>query len=312
MFQRITIIGHGLIGSSIARAVRRAGLETTLVAADKDLKVCKRVSELGYADEVTDNIRRSVNGADLVILAVPVGACAAVGALIAPALKAGAIVTDAGSVKQEVINALKPYIPENVHLIPGHPIAGTEHSGPDAGFAELFDNRWCILTPLPDSDIRAVEKMTQFWEACGSRIEIMDPQHHDLVLGITSHLPHLIAYTIVGTADQLEDDIKSEVIKFSASGFRDFTRIAASDPVMWRDVFMNNKVAVLEILQRFTEDLSAMQKAIRRGDGDYLFDTFSRTRAIRRQIIDIGQANYVAPGGLQPEGTPPAGDPHKE
>jgi cyclohexadieny/prephenate dehydrogenase len=284
MFQKITIIGQGLIGSSIARAIRRAGWDVTIVAADKDLEVCKKVSEFGYADEVMDNTRRSVNGADLVIIAVPVGACKSVGELIGPALKAGAIVTDVGSVKQEVVNALKPYLPESVHLVPGHPIAGTEHSGPEAGFAELFDNRWCILTPEADTDIRAVEKMTAFWEMCGSRIEIMDPQHHDLVLGITSHLPHLIAYTIVGTADQLEDDIKSEVIKFSASGFRDFTRIAASDPVMWRDVFLNNRNAVLEILQRFTEDLTSMQKAIRRGDGDFLFDA---------------------------EGTPPVEVPHK-
>lgn len=312
MFGKITIIGQGLIGSSIARAVRRAGLDTILVAADRDEAVCSRVREIGYADDVTADVARSVQNADLVILAVPVGAYGAVGALIGPALKPGAIVSDVGSVKQEVVNALRPYIPDNAHLIPGHPIAGTEHSGPDAGFAELFDNRWCVLTPLPDSDIRAVEKMTAFWEACGSKIEIMDPQHHDLVLGITSHLPHLIAYTIVGTADQLEDDIKSEVIKFSASGFRDFTRIAASDPVMWRDVFMNNKVAVLEILQRFTEDLTAMQKAIRRGDSDFLFETFSRTRAIRRQIIDLGQANYAAPGGGQPAGTPPVKAPHKE
>ena len=312
MFNKITIIGQGLIGSSIARAVRRAGLDTILVAADRDEAVCGRVREIGYADDVSTDIARSVQNADLVILAVPVGAVGAVGALIGPALKPGAIVTDVGSVKQKVVNALRPHIPDNVHLIAGHPIAGTEHSGPDAGFVELFDNRWCILTPLPDSDIRAVEKMTQFWEACGSKIEIMDPQHHDLVLGITSHLPHLIAYTIVGTADQLEDDIKSEVIKFSASGFRDFTRIAASDPVMWRDVFMNNKAAVLEILQRFTEDLTAMQKAIRRGDGDFLFETFSRTRAIRRQIIDLGQANYVAPGGSQPAGTPPVEVPRKE
>jgi cyclohexadieny/prephenate dehydrogenase len=274
-------------------------------------EVCKKVIDLQIADEVTDDIRSSVIGADIVVVSVPVGAVAAVAEQIGPALKAGAVVTDVGSVKQAVIDALKPHMPESVHLVPGHPIAGTEHSGPENGFAELFENRWCILTPLPETDIRAVEKVTALWEACKSRIEIMDPQHHDLVLGITSHLPHLIAYTIVGTANQLADDIKSEVIKFSASGFRDFTRIAASDPTMWRDVFMNNRPAVLEILQRFTEDLTAMQKAIRKGDGKFLFDFFSNTRHIRRQIIELGQANYVAPGGVQQEGTPPVEAPHK-
>ncbi|MGB4056534.1 MAG: prephenate/arogenate dehydrogenase family protein [Alphaproteobacteria bacterium] len=311
MFQKIAIIGQGLIGSSLTRALRRADIAGTLVAADIDSKVCERVRALGYAHEVTSDIQSAVVGADMVVLAVPVGACGAVGEIIGAALRPGAVVTDTGSVKQAVIDALKPHIPESVHLVPGHPIAGTEHSGPEAGFAELFEGRWSILTPLPDSDIRAVEKVTALWESCGAKIEIMSPQHHDLVLGITSHLPHLIAYTIVGTANQLEDDMKSEVIKFSASGFRDFTRIAASDPVMWRDVFLNNKNAVLEILQRFSEDLTAMQKAIRRGDGQFLFDTFSNTRDIRRQIIDLGQANYVAPGGVRPEDTPPVEVLHK-
>jgi cyclohexadieny/prephenate dehydrogenase len=311
MFEKVTIIGLGLIGSSMARALRASGIANTIVAADINAEVCKKVTELGIADEVTSDIRRSVIGADIVVVSTPVGAVAAVAEQIGPALKAGAVVTDVGSVKQAVIDALKPHMPESVHLVPGHPIAGTEHSGPESGFAELFENRWCILTPLPETDIRAVEKITALWEACKSRIEIMDPQHHDLVLGITSHLPHLIAYTIVGTATQLEDDIKSEVIKFSASGFRDFTRIAASDPTMWRDVFMNNRPAVLEILQRFTEDLTSMQKAIRKGDGKYLFDFFSNTRHIRRQIIELGQANYVAPGGGQQEGTPPVEAPHK-
>ena len=311
MFDKVTIIGLGLIGSSMARAIRASGIANTVTAADISAEVCKKVIELEIADEVTDDIRSSVFGADIFVVSVPVGAVAAVAEQIGPALKAGAVVTDVGSVKQAVIDALKPHLPESVHLVPGHPIAGTEHSGPENGFAELFENRWCILTPLPETDIRAVEKITALWEACKSRIEIMDPQHHDLVLGITSHLPHLIAYTIVGTANQLEDDIKSEVIKFSASGFRDFTRIAASDPTMWRDVFMNNRPAVLEILQRFTEDLTAMQKAIRKGDGKFLFDFFSNTRHIRRQIIDLGQANYVAPGGVQQEGTPPAEVPHK-
>ncbi len=311
MFDKVTIIGLGLIGSSMARALRNSGIAQTITAADNNLEVCKKVTELDIADEVTSDIRRSVIGADIVVVAVPVGAVANVAEQIGPALKAGAVVTDVGSVKQSVIDALKPHLPDSVHLVPGHPIAGTEHSGPENGFAELFENRWCILTPLPETDIRAVEKVTALWEACKSRIEIMDPQHHDLVLGITSHLPHLIAYTIVGTANQLEDDIKSEVIKFSASGFRDFTRIAASDPTMWRDVFLNNRPAVLEILQRFTEDLTAMQKAIRKGDGKFLYEFFSNTRHIRRQIIDLGQANYVARGGVQPEGTPPAEVPHK-
>lgn len=311
MFDKVTIIGLGLIGSSIARALRGSGIAHTIVAADISAEVCKKVIDLGIADEVTDDIRRSVMGADIVVVAVPVGAVASVAEQIGPALKAGAVVTDVGSVKQAVIDALKPHMPDSVHLVPGHPIAGTEHSGPESGFAELFENRWCILTPLPETDIRAVEKITALWEACKSKVEFMDPQHHDLVLGITSHLPHLIAYTIVGTATQLEDDIKSEVIKFSASGFRDFTRIAASDPTMWRDVFMNNRPAVLEILQRFTEDLTSMQKAIRKGDGKYLFEFFSNTRHIRRQIIELGQANYVAPGGVQQEGTPPVEAPHK-
>lgn len=311
MFTRVTIIGQGLIGSSIARRLRRTGLAGTVVAADINPQVCDKVRELKIADEVTDNIRQSVANSDLVIIAVPVGATAAVGELIGPNLRAGAIVTDVGSVKQAVINALKPHIPASVHLVPGHPIAGTEHSGPEAGFAELFEGRWCILTPPADSDIRAVEKVTALWESMGSHIELMDAQHHDLVLGITSHLPHLIAYTIVGTANQLEGETKSEVIKFSASGFRDFTRIAASDPVMWRDVFLNNKNAVLEILQRFTEDLTSLQKAIRRGDGKYLYETFSSTRDIRRQIIDQGQADYRTSGGLKQEGTPPAEVPHK-
>lgn len=312
MFNRITIIGQGLIGSSLARAVRRAGLTETIVAADASESVCEKVKQLGIADVVTSDIQKSVYASDLVIIAVPVGAYGDVAKKIGPALMPGTIVTDAGSVKQAVVGALKPHLPDSVHLIPGHPIAGTEHSGPEAGFAELFENRWCILTPMPDSDIRAVEKMTRLWESFGSKIELMDPAHHDLVLGITSHLPHLIAYTIVGTANQLEDDIKSEVIKFSASGFRDFTRIAASDPVMWRDVFMNNKAAVLEILQRFNEDLTALQKAIRRNDGQYLFDIFTSTRDIRRQIIDQGQGDYRAPGGVRQEGTPPAMAQHKE
>lgn len=290
MHEKITIIGMGLIGSSLARNIRKHNLARTLVAADWSLDVCKKVEELGFADIVTDNLAASVEGADIVVLAVPVGAMHKVAQAIAPSLKEGMIITDTGSVKVSVVDAIKPFCRKGIELVPAHPIAGTEFSGPESGFAELFIKRWCILTPLPETSIRAVEKVTKLWEACGSMIEIMDPHHHDLVLGITSHLPHLIAYTIVGTANQLEDDLKSEVIKFSASGFRDFTRIAASDPVMWRDVFLNNKTAVLEVLQRFSEDLTALQKAIRQGDGDYLFETFSETRAIRKAIIDQGQA----------------------
>lgn len=290
MFEKVTIIGMGLIGSSVARIVLKKRLAKVLVTADADMNVCKRVHDLGLAHRTTDDLGEAVEGADLVLIAVPVGAMGAVMERIAPALKPGAIVTDTGSVKMAVIEAVKPFCRPGIEFVPGHPIAGTEFSGPEAGFAELFENRWCVLTPLPDTSVRAVEKVTQLWEACSARIEIMDPAHHDLVLGITSHLPHLIAYTIVGTATELEDDIKSEVIKFSASGFRDFTRIAASDPVMWRDIFLNNKSAVLEVLQRFSEDLTALQKAIRQGNGDYLYDVFTKTRAIRKQIVEQGQA----------------------
>lgn len=290
MFEKVTIIGMGLIGSSVARIILKKRLAKVLVAADASLDVCKRVHDLGLAHKVTDNLTEAVEGADLVMIAVPVGAMRIVAERIAPALKQGAIVTDTGSVKMAVIEAVKPFCRPGVEFVPGHPIAGTEFSGPEAGFTELFENRWCVLTPLPDTSVRAVEKVTKLWEECSARIEIMDPAHHDLVLGITSHLPHLIAYTIVGTATELEDDIKSDVIKFSASGFRDFTRIAASDPVMWRDIFLNNKSAVLEVLQRFSEDLTALQKAIRQGNGDYLYDVFTKTRAIRKQIVEQGQA----------------------
>ena len=295
MFEQVTIIGLGLIGSSLARAIQKNGIAKTIIAVDASQEVCDTVERLNLADQITTNARRGVMGSDLVILCVPVGAYANIGAEIGPALKPHAIVTDVGSVKQAVVNALQPNMPASAHLVPGHPIAGTEFSGPESGFAELFEGRWCILTPMPDTDLRAVEKMTAFWEACGAKMEIMDPQRHDLILGITSHLPHLIAYTIVGTANDLEDDIKSEVIKYCASGFRGFTRIAASDPTVWRDVFLNNKDAVLEILQRFTEDLTAMQKAIRRGDGKYLFEVFSHTREIRRAITEMGSEAYPSP-----------------
>lgn len=299
MFEKITIIGIGLIGSSLAHAIRRNNLCQKLVAADGSESVCEKVRELGFADVVTHDIAKSVIGSDLVILAVPVGAVGEVAEQIGPMLAPKAVLTDVGSVKGVVIEAVTPFLPDSVDLVPAHPIAGTEHSGPESGFAELFDGRWCILTPPPSASIKGVEKVTALWEACGAKIEIMDAQHHDLVLGITSHLPHLIAYTIVGTADDLEDDIKSEVIKFSASGFRGFTRIAASDPVMWRDVFLNNKEAVLEILQRFNEDLTAMQKAIRRSDGKFLEEAFTRTREIRREIMGMGPEGYPNPAQMK-------------
>lgn len=295
MFKQITIIGFGLIGSSIARGVIRKGLANRIVCADASRAVCDKVKELNLATECFSDVSKSVQGSDLVILCVPVGAMGAIADRIGPHLQPGCIVTDAGSVKTSVMKALQPRLPAKVHLVGGHPIAGTEHSGPESGFAELFIGRWCVLTPMMHTELRAVEKLTEFWEALGSNIQIMTPEHHDLVLGITSHLPHLIAYTIVGTATDLEEDLKGEVIKFSASGFRDFTRIAASDPVMWRDVFLNNKDAVLEILQRFTEDLTAMQKAIRKADGEFLYQRFKETRDIRRAIIDAGQAGYACP-----------------
>ena len=289
LFERVAIIGFGLIGSSLARAIQEKALAGEIVCADRSQEVCDRVLALGLAQKTTTDAGMAVEGCDLVILAMPVGSYAAVAQAIGPHLAPGAIVTDVGSVKQAVIDAVMPYLPENAHFIPGHPISGTEHSGPDAGFAELFQGRWSIVTPLPETDVRALEKIVALWEAVGAKTEIMDARRHDLVLGITSHLPHLIAYTIVGTASDLETHMKDDVIKFSAGGFRDFTRIAASDPVMWRDVFLNNRTAVLEILQRFTEDLTGLQKAIRYGDGEALESLFTRTREIRRGVIQAKQ-----------------------
>lgn len=303
LFDKVVIIGCGLIGSSLAHCIRKHDLAGNLTVVEKTKDICKRVMELDLADETETDVGKAVPDADLVIVSVPMGAYAGV-ALGLNKLKEGAIVTDVGSVKQSAIEDLRRHIPSHAHFIPGHPIAGTEHSGPEAGFAELFENRWCILTPLPQTELRPIEKVTALWDACGARIEIMDPQRHDLILAITSHLPHLIAYTIVGTATDLQDDTKNDVIKFSASGFRDFTRIAASDPTMWRDVFLNNKDAVLEILQRFDEDLTAMRRAIRKDDGKYLFDFFTRTRNIRKDVIEAGQADYVYPDKQQ-DGAPP-------
>ncbi|KZD12109.1 prephenate/arogenate dehydrogenase family protein [Oceanibaculum pacificum] len=290
LFQRLALVGAGLIGSSIAHAARRGNLAGHIAITTRSPDTLKRVRELGFADSVHDDIASAVAGADLVILCVPVGACGRVAEAMKPHLAPGAIVSDVGSVKQAVIRDMLPHIPAEVHFVPGHPIAGTEHSGPDSGFAELFDGRWCILTPLPDGDANAAARLRAFWEAAGSTVTEMEAEHHDKVLAITSHLPHLIAYTIVGTAVDLEESTKNEVIKFSAGGFRDFTRIAASDPVMWRDVFLNNREAVLEMLQRFSEDLSYLQRAIRWGEGDKLEEMFTRTRAIRRGIIAAKQA----------------------
>ena len=289
LFGRVALIGLGLIGSSLARAIKRRCISGELAAADASAAVVGRVRALGLADFATTDTAAAVAGADLVILCVPLGANAAVGALIGPHLKQGCIVSDVGSVKSTVAAALVPHLPPGVHLVPAHPVAGSELSGPDAGTAALFCNRWSIVTPPEGADAGAVERVCGFWRAVGANVEVMTAAHHDLVLAITSHVPHLIAYNIVGTAADLEEVTSSEVIKFSAGGFRDFTRIAASDPTMWRDVFLNNKEAVLEMLGRFNEDLAALQRMIRWGDGDGLFDLFTRTRAIRREIVALGQ-----------------------
>lgn len=289
VFQRVSLIGIGLIGSSLSHAMRRKKLAGEITGYARSDATRTKALELGLVDRIFPTAREAVAGSDLVILCSPIGTYGALAEEIGPALKPGAILTDVGSVKGAVVRDVSGYVPQGVHFIPGHPIAGTEQSGPESGFAELFINRWCILTPLPDSDPDAVQRLTEFWRACGSNVETMTPEHHDLVLAITSHLPHLIAYNIVSTAADLEEVTSSEVIKYSAGGFRDFTRIAASDPTMWRDVFLNNREAVLEMLGRFSEDLSALQRAIRWGDGDTLFSIFSRSRQIRRGIIAAGQ-----------------------
>ncbi|GGB39534.1 prephenate dehydrogenase [Roseibium aquae] len=289
MFDRIALIGIGLIGSSLAQVIRQEGLAGHISVSTRSEATLARAEELGLGDSYALDAAEAVDGADLVILCVPVGAYESVAKWIQPVLKPGAILTDAGSTKGSVVEAVMPHVPKGVHFIPGHPIAGTEQSGPDAGFPALFQNRWCILTPVEGTDPLALEKLSAFWRACGSDVDTMEPDHHDRVLAIVSHLPHIIAYNIVGTADDLETVTKSEVIKYSASGFRDFTRLAASDPTMWRDVCLNNKEAILEMLSRFSEDLASLQRAIRWGDGDKLFDLFTRTRGVRRSIIEAGQ-----------------------
>src|SRR5438105_728416 len=302
IFNRLALIGTGLIGSSIARAARAQGAARAIVATARSAATRRRVTELGIADQVVETNAEAAEGADLVILCIPVGASGAVAREIASHLKPGAVVSDVGSVKGAVLREISPHIPAGVHFVPAHPVAGTEYSGPDAGFAELFVNRWCILTPPEGADAAAVERLAAFWRALGANVEGMSAEHHDLVLAVTSHLPHLIAYTIVGTADELSSATRSEVLQYSAGGFRDFTRIAASDPTMWRDVFIANKDAVLEMLGRFNEDLATLTRAIRRGDGETLLEQFSRTRAIRRGIVEIGQDSPV----------PDFGRPHPE
>jgi cyclohexadieny/prephenate dehydrogenase len=289
MFDKIAIIGLGLIGSSIAHAAGRAKLAKEISGHDVSPDVLDRAGKIGFCDTLHADIGDCVEDAQLVILCAPVGAYRTIAEQITQQLAKGAILSDVGSVKGAVIRDVGPFVPRDVHFIPAHPIAGTEFSGPEAGFASLFDGRWTILTPVPGTDKDAVEKLKAFWQGLGSQVDVMDSSHHDLVLAITSHLPHLIAYNIVGTAHDLEKVTEGEVIKYSASGFRDFTRIAASDPTMWRDIFLNNRDAVLEVLGRFNEDLAVLQRAVRNGDGEMLFDFFTRNRAIRKAIIEQGQ-----------------------
>ena len=288
-FQKMALIGLGLIGSSISHAARRGGLVASVSGTARSPETRQTAMRLGLVDEVHESAAAAVQGADLVVLCVPVGSCGAVAQQIAAHVSEGAIITDVGSVKGSVVADVAPHLPPHVAFIPGHPIAGTENSGPEAGFAELFDDRWCILTPPSGSPPERVAQLKRFWEGLGSNVDVMTPEHHDMVLAITSHLPHLIAYNIVNTADHLERVADAEVIKYSAGGFRDFTRIAASDPTMWRDVFLNNKEAVLEMLGRFSEDLSNLQRAIRFGDGDTLYKLFTDARRIRHGIIEAGQ-----------------------
>lgn len=289
IYNRVALIGLGLIASSMFWAMKRAGVAGEVTGFARSEGTRETARRIGLCDRVFDTVAEAVEGADLIVLCVPVGVMGGIAEEMAPHLAPGATVTDVGSVKRSVIDAVGPHLPQGVHFVPGHPMAGTEHSGPESGFAELFDNRWTLLVPIAGGDPVAVERLRAFWEALGANVEEMEPDHHDLVCAVTSHAPHLIAYTMVGVADDLRRVTDSEVIKFSAAGFRDFTRIAASDPTMWRDVFLTNKDATLEVLGRFTEELFALQRAIRTGDGEHLHDYFTRTRAIRRGIIEAGQ-----------------------
>ncbi|MFT3690284.1 prephenate/arogenate dehydrogenase family protein [Paenirhodobacter sp.] len=302
IYQRVALIGLGLIASSMAHALRQHGLAGEIVGHARSAETRATALEIGLVDRVFETAAEAVAGADLVVLAVPVGAMGAIAAEIAPHLAEGATVTDVGSVKQAVIEAVAPHLPGHVQFIPGHPLAGTEHSGPRSGFATLFVNRWWLLTPLENTAPEAVARLRRLLEAMGANVDTMEPLRHDLVLAVVSHTPHLIAYTMVGVADHLRRVTHEEVIKYSASGFRDFTRIAASDPTMWRDVFLTNKEATLDILGRFTEELFMLQRAIRMGDGDMLFDYFTRTRAIRRGIIEAGQDTAAPDFGRTPTG----------
>ena len=298
-FERVALIGIGLIGSSISHAMRRRGLAGSIVGHARSKATRDTALKLGLISQAYETAAQAAAGADLVVLCVPVGACGAIAAEIGPHLAKGAILTDVGSVKAAIVRDVAPHVPDGVHFVPGHPIAGTEYSGPESGFATLFDERWCILTPPPGTDQAAVDKLKALWEALGSHVEVMTPEHHDMVLAITSHVPHLIAFNIVNTAAHLERVTDSEVIKFSAGGFRDFTRIAASDPTMWRDVFLNNKDAVIEMLGRFTEDLVHLQRAIRYGEGETLFELFGEARTVRKSIIQAGQDTAAPDFGRQ-------------
>ena len=287
LFRRIALLGLGLIGSSLGHVIRRKGLAREIVGHARSRQTMETAMRLGFVDQTFADPCEAVKGADLVILCVPVGVCGKLARAIAPGIEKGAIISDVGSVKRQVIADCLPHIPENAHFVPAHPMAGTEFSGPEAGFAELFEGKWCMITPLPGSDMEQVERLAGFWRACGSNVEMMTPEHHDMVAAMTSHLPHLIAFNIVGTAEDLEEVRKREVIKFAAGGFRDFTRIAASDPIMWRDIFLNNKQAVLQILDQFNQDLDELVQAIKEDDGDYLIERFTRSRRIRQGILEM-------------------------
>ena len=304
IYDRVALIGLGLIASSMSHAIKRAGLAGEVVGYARSEATRQTARDIGLCDQIYNSAAEAVEGADLIVLCVPVGAMDRVAQDIAPYLKAGAVVSDVGSVKRAVIDAVAPHLTDNVHFVPAHPLAGTEHSGPTSGFAELFDDRWCIIVPDLCDDDAVVAKLTALWRGMGSNVDKMDADHHDLVLAVTSHTPHLIAYTMVGVADDLRRVTDSEVIKYSAAGFRDFTRIAASDPTMWRDVFLNNKEATLEVLGRFTEELFMLQRAIREGDGDHLHDYFTRTRSIRRSIIEAGQDTDAPNFGRKPAAKP--------